>query len=142
MPRITDDEERDNPTYPELDAIMTASEAAQMLGFAEATVRQAINRKSLPARKSGGTWLVRREDIETKWSDAVQNPTVWRGDWNGYTEYVLEDGRTIWQIEQPGGSSRYFWKDTVDDIYEHMSDDTEWLELDDDDATFVIEAAT
>lgn len=50
-----------------LDAVMSAGEVAVRFGLAEPTVRQAINRGQIPARKSGGTWLVLREDAERKW---------------------------------------------------------------------------
>lgn len=51
----------------ELNTVMTAAEAAETFELAEATVRQAINRGQIPARKSAGTWLIRREDAEKKW---------------------------------------------------------------------------
>lgn len=51
----------------ELNSIMTAAEAAETFGLAEATVRQSINRWQIPARKSAGTWLIRRADAEKKW---------------------------------------------------------------------------
>jgi Helix-turn-helix domain len=50
-----------------LTTIMTAAEAAEAFELAEATVRQAINRGQIPARKSAGTWLIRRVDAEKKW---------------------------------------------------------------------------
>jgi hypothetical protein len=54
-------------TPAELSEVMTAGEVVDVWGFAEATVRQAINRGQIFARKSGGTWLIRRKDAETKW---------------------------------------------------------------------------
>jgi hypothetical protein len=51
----------------ELSAVMTAGEACEKYGLAEATVRQAINRAQIFARKSGGTWLIRRTDAEARW---------------------------------------------------------------------------
>lgn len=52
----------------ELDKIMTAAEAVEEFGLSESAVRQAINRKTIPARKSGETWLILREDAEERWS--------------------------------------------------------------------------
>jgi excisionase family DNA binding protein len=42
---------------------MSAAEAARRWGLDPSTVRYAILRERLPAAKSGGTWLVRREDM-------------------------------------------------------------------------------
>lgn len=50
-----------------LSDVMTAAETATAFGLAEATVRQAINRGQINARKSSGTWLVLRKDVEKKW---------------------------------------------------------------------------
>lgn len=50
-----------------LNAIMTAGEAAEEFGLAESTVRQAINREQIVARKSGGTWLILRKHAEARW---------------------------------------------------------------------------
>ena len=50
-----------------LDTILTAGEATELYGLASATVRQAIKRGNIPARKSGGTWLLRRSDAEELW---------------------------------------------------------------------------
>lgn len=52
---------------PELDAVMTAAEAAQVYRLAEPTVRQAINRGTIKGRKSGGTWLILKADAEKRW---------------------------------------------------------------------------
>lgn len=53
----------------ELNAVMTPGEAVEVFGLAEATVRQAINRGQIFARKSGGTWLIRRSDAEKRWGN-------------------------------------------------------------------------
>ena len=50
-----------------LNQVMTTSEITEVYRFAESTVRQAINRGQLPARKSGSTWLVLKADVEAKW---------------------------------------------------------------------------
>lgn len=58
----------ENIGWIELNDVVTAAEAAKALGLAEATVRQAINRKQIPARKSAGTWLILRKDAVARWS--------------------------------------------------------------------------
>ena len=50
-----------------LETVLTAAEACEVYGLAEATVRQAINRGTLPARKSAETWLVLRADCDARW---------------------------------------------------------------------------
>lgn len=50
-----------------LGGVMTAAEVVDEFGLSEATVRQAINRGQIYARKSGGTWIMRRADAEAKW---------------------------------------------------------------------------
>jgi len=47
--------------------VMTPGEAVEVYALAEATVRQAINRGQIYARKSGGTWLILRADAEARW---------------------------------------------------------------------------
>lgn len=51
----------------ELDAVMTAGEAQELYGLSESAVRLACQRGSIPARKSGGTWLILRADAEARW---------------------------------------------------------------------------
>lgn len=55
-----------------LNAVMTAAEAAEVYGLAEVTVRQAINRRMIIARKSAGTWLIKRADAEQRWGNHVR----------------------------------------------------------------------
>lgn len=50
-----------------LNSVMTAAEIAEEFGLSESTVRQAINRNQIAARKSAGTWLVLRKDAEKQW---------------------------------------------------------------------------
>lgn len=57
-------------THPELLAVMTTSEIAAEFGIDNATVRQAILAGYIAARKSGGTWLVRREDATQRWQNS------------------------------------------------------------------------
>lgn len=52
---------------PDLDGVMTSSEIVARYNLNESTVRQAILRGSLHARKSGDVWLVRREDAKKRW---------------------------------------------------------------------------
>lgn len=50
-----------------LASVMTASEAVETYGLSEAAVRNACKRGSIPARKSGETWLILRSDAEARW---------------------------------------------------------------------------
>lgn len=50
-----------------LAAVMTAAEAVATYNLSEAAVRNACKRGSIPARKSGETWLVLRADAEERW---------------------------------------------------------------------------
>ncbi len=54
---------------PVLNEVLTSGEACEMFKLAEATVRQAINRGQIFARKSGGTWIIRRKDAVQKWGE-------------------------------------------------------------------------
>jgi excisionase family DNA binding protein len=47
--------------------VMTVQEVAQAFGKSRYTVHAAIRRRRLPARKSGSTWLIRRQDAEAYW---------------------------------------------------------------------------
>lgn len=51
----------------ELDAVMTASEVCEVYGLSHSTVRQAIDRGVVTARKSGGTWLIMARDAKLRW---------------------------------------------------------------------------
>lgn len=57
-------------TWDELNAIMTAAEVVEKFNLSESTVRVAISRDQIKARKSGGTWLLRREDVIKKWGNS------------------------------------------------------------------------
>jgi excisionase family DNA binding protein len=64
-------DESQNAAPPEariLDDVLTAQEAATLFNLSESTIRVNIHRGNIPARKSGGTWLIRRSDAERKWS--------------------------------------------------------------------------
>lgn len=50
-----------------ISAVLTAAEAAELYGLAEDTVRKTISRGQIPARKSGGTWLLLHSDAEKRW---------------------------------------------------------------------------
>lgn len=52
----------------ELECVLTAQEAANIYGLSTATVRNAIKRGAIHGRKSAGTWLIRREDADKRWS--------------------------------------------------------------------------
>ena len=53
--------------YKLLAAVMTAAEACERYGLEQSTVRQAIRRGELSARKSGKTWLILAEEAEARW---------------------------------------------------------------------------
>jgi len=55
-----------------IDDVMTAGEIVKCYGLDESTVRQAI-RRGLPARKSGGTWLVLRSVAEARWGSRAKS---------------------------------------------------------------------
>lgn len=52
-----------------LEEIMTSAEVCEEFGLNESTVRKAIERDTLQARKSGGTWLILRADAEARWGN-------------------------------------------------------------------------
>ncbi len=51
----------------ELDDVMTAAEVCEQYGLGLSTVRLAIRRHTITARKSGDTWLLLRRDAEARW---------------------------------------------------------------------------
>jgi len=51
------------------DADMTVAETAEQYEISEPTVRIAIKKGWLPARKSGATWLIKRRDAQARWGD-------------------------------------------------------------------------
>jgi len=59
-------------SMPDYDAVMTAGEIVKLYGLDESTVRQAIYR-GLPARRSGGTWLVLRSVAEARWGNRAKS---------------------------------------------------------------------
>jgi len=50
-----------------LTEVMTAKEAAETFNISRFTVIDAIRRKVIDARQSGGTWLIRKADAEARW---------------------------------------------------------------------------
>ena len=46
---------------------MTTTEVAQRYNISDATVRQAIGKGAVKARKSGSTWLIRASDAYLRW---------------------------------------------------------------------------
>ena len=52
---------------PDLGDVMTTSEAADEFGIEQITVVKNIERGNIAARKSGGTWLIRRIDAQGRW---------------------------------------------------------------------------
>lgn len=58
----------------DLSDVMTSAEVCEEFGLSESTVRKAIERGTIPARKSAGTWLIRRSDAEARWGgERVEN---------------------------------------------------------------------
>jgi excisionase family DNA binding protein len=55
-----------------LDDVLTAQEAATLYDLSESTIRVNIHRGNIPARKSGGTWLLRRADVEERWHKSAR----------------------------------------------------------------------
>lgn len=50
-----------------LDAVMTTSEAEEHYGLAVGSAKKTAQRRKIPSRKSGGTWLIRKFDAERQW---------------------------------------------------------------------------
>ena len=48
--------------------LMTTAEIAEAYHISDRTVREAIDKGWIKARKSGGTWLIRRLDAERRWA--------------------------------------------------------------------------
>lgn len=60
----------------ELEQVMTPAEIEEEYSLADGTVRQAINRESLSARKADDrTWLVHRNDAEKRWGNRKNHTT-------------------------------------------------------------------
>jgi hypothetical protein len=54
-------------TWLTLKSVMTVREIAEEYNLNPRGIRATIERGVIPARKSGGTWLVRRKDAEARW---------------------------------------------------------------------------
>jgi hypothetical protein len=52
--------------------VMTTSEADGQFNLPEGTAKLAANRGSIRARKSAGTWLIRRSDALAKWGHSAK----------------------------------------------------------------------
>lgn len=50
-----------------LNEIMTTSEAENLVGLKEGTIKKACQRGIVKSRKSGNAWLVRKADIQKRW---------------------------------------------------------------------------
>lgn len=48
--------------------VMTAKEVAEEYKIKPRTVQDAIEYQYIEARKSGGTWLLRRADVDKRWA--------------------------------------------------------------------------
>lgn len=56
-----------------LDQVITAGEAVELYNLSPSAVRKACQRGQIPARKSGSTWLILREDAEKEWGHRKSN---------------------------------------------------------------------
>lgn len=59
-----------------LNEVMTAKEASKTFGISRFTVIDAIRRKQIDARQSGGTWLIRRADAERRWGNKERKSSI------------------------------------------------------------------
>lgn len=55
---------------------MTAPEAEQLWGLQPGTVRAACGRGIITCRKSAGTWLVTRQEMEAHYGNATDNKQI------------------------------------------------------------------
>lgn len=138
-----------------LASVMTAGEAVEEFGLSEAAVRIACQRGSIPARKSGGTWLILRADAEARWGQrkAKTLRTILSGNldyspsWGIYAEKI--DGefrpespaRLGQRVFENGGKLDGFEffdhnEAVTDQIHSYIFDGTEGLESDEDKDAF------
>jgi excisionase family DNA binding protein len=54
--------------------MLTVAEVAASYRINDRTVREAIHKGWLKARKSGGTWLIRRQDAHERWGENNKSP--------------------------------------------------------------------
>ena len=57
------------------DLVCTPREAAELCGVVPDAIVKAIRRGRLPARKSGGTWLISKYDLEAR-ANTLSKPTL------------------------------------------------------------------
>lgn len=60
----------------ELEEVMTSSEVTSVFGLSHSTVRNACKRGTIPCRKSGNVWIMKRTDATRIWGqvkDAAGN---------------------------------------------------------------------
>lgn len=58
----------------DLSAVMTTSEVEETFSLAPGVARNAALSGSIPARKSGNAWLIRRADAVAKWGKRISKP--------------------------------------------------------------------
>lgn len=56
-----------------LSIVLTLAECAELYGISHDMIRVTIHRGYINARKSGGTWLILREDAEKRWGNRKQS---------------------------------------------------------------------
>lgn len=139
----------------ELDAVMTAGEAQELYGLSESAVRLACQRGSIPARKSGGTWLILRADAEARWGQRkaktlqsiLSGNLDYSSSWGIYAEKIEGEfrpespARLGQRIFENGGvldECEFFATNeaVIDQIHSYIFDGTEGLETDEDKEAF------
>lgn len=68
----------------QLDQILTLTEAAELLGVAQSTLRNQVKRERLAARLIGKTWVTTRDEVERYRRDSLGNVGRPRGMAEGF----------------------------------------------------------
>ncbi len=51
------------------DRLLSLKEGASRLGVSENTMRRWVSRQDIKAKKIGGLWRIRPQDLQQKWKD-------------------------------------------------------------------------
>ena len=60
-----------------MDELLTAKQAAKILGYSDTRIRQRIKSGELPATKDGGSWRISRADVEDQKAKTEINIRRW-----------------------------------------------------------------